>query len=94
MVEKLKEQQYVNGFLIVFNAQNPRFDEHLQTMLKIFKGMFGCGFFKNTAFLFTRWSNARKDVNARKRANDTEEDKKRGFNKLLYERGLFNTLEH
>ncbi len=29
MTEKLKETQFVNGFLIVFNGQNPRFDEHL-----------------------------------------------------------------
>lgn len=67
MVDKLKEKQYVNGFLIVFNGQNPRFDEHLQAMLKIFKGMFGDGFFKNTAFLFTRWSMAKKDIRAREK---------------------------
>lgn len=93
MVDKLKETQFVNGFLIVFNGQNPRFDEHLQTMLKLFKNMFGDSFFKNTAFLFTRWSMAKKDVNSRLRAKDTEADKKIGFNKLLKENGLFDTAE-
>jgi hypothetical protein len=44
-------------------------------MLKIFKGMFGEKFFENTAFLFTRWSYAKKDVRARKDANDTENEK-------------------
>ncbi len=53
--------------------------------------MFGNGFFKNTAFLFTRWSMSKKDVNTRRKQNDTEEDKNRGFNKKLLDYGLFDT---
>ncbi len=29
IIDNLKEQGYMNGLLIVFNGQNPRFDEHL-----------------------------------------------------------------
>ena len=59
-------------------------------MLKIFKGMFGEKFFENTAFLFTRWSYAKKDVRARKEANDTENEKQRQFNHHLKSKGIYN----
>ena len=36
MVRELKELDYVNAFLVVFNSQNPRMDEHLRAMLDIF----------------------------------------------------------
>lgn len=44
-------------------------------MLKLFKGMFGDKFFENTAFLFTRWSYAKKDVRNRIKTNDTEDER-------------------
>lgn len=55
MGETLKRLKRINAFLIVFNGQNPRFDDYLLTMIKHFKLMFGEDYFKNTAFLFTRW---------------------------------------
>ena len=36
MVRELKQLDYVNAFLVVFNSQNPRMDEHLRAMLDIF----------------------------------------------------------
>ncbi len=55
--------------------------------------MFGDGFFKNTAFLFTRWSMSKKDIITRKKQSDTEEKKQGQFNDLLRETDLFNTKE-
>jgi hypothetical protein len=57
-------------------------------MLKLFKGMFGERFFENTAFLFTRWSYAKKDVRTRIQNNDTEAEKKKSFNEHLAEKGI------
>jgi hypothetical protein len=37
--------------------------------------MFGQRFFENSAFLFTRWSFHQKDIEARKKNNETEEIK-------------------
>jgi predicted GTPase len=56
MVAEIKKIGFINTFLIVFNGQNPRFDQHLKSMLSLFKEIFGPDFIHNTAFLFTRWS--------------------------------------
>jgi hypothetical protein len=53
--------------------------------------MFGSTFFKHTAFLFTNWSYARKDINNRKRNNDSEAEKYNQFNKFLREAGIYNS---
>ena len=45
--------------------------------------MFGEKFFENTAFLFTRWSYAKKDVRKRQKDNETEDEKRKEFNKHL-----------
>ncbi len=62
-------------------------------MLRLFKSMFGGGFFNNTAFLFTRWGMTKKDLLNRKKQNDTEEGKKIKFNAFMYEKGLTNTTD-
>ena len=36
MVKELKQLEYINAFLILFNAQNPRRDESLRAMIDIF----------------------------------------------------------
>jgi hypothetical protein len=62
-------------------------------MLKLFKGMFGEGFFANTAFLFTRWSYAAKDVRDRDKNNDTEDEKKTLFSLHLKDKGIHDPKE-
>ncbi len=58
-------------------------------MLKLFKGMFGEKFFENTAFLFTRWSYAKKDVRDRIKNKDTEDERQKCFNKHLSDKGIY-----
>ena len=58
-------------------------------MLRLFKDMFGEKFFENTAFLFTRWSYAKRDIRARIQANDTEDEKKKQFNEHLKSKGIY-----
>jgi predicted GTPase len=37
MVDKLKETDYINAFIIVFNGANSRLDEHLKAMMTLFE---------------------------------------------------------
>jgi hypothetical protein len=53
--------------------------------------MFGQRFFENTAFLFTKWSYAKKDVNNRKKNNDSEDKKHNQFNKNIREAGIYDS---
>ena len=67
MVEELKSRGKINIFLIAFNGSDPRFDDSLVEIIKIFIGMFGGREFleHNTVFEITRWSHDRKSVNRR-----------------------------
>ena len=50
----------------VFNGSNPRFDNSLIAMIKIFQNMFGREFLeKNTVFEFTNWAFDSKSVRRR-----------------------------
>ncbi len=51
--------------------------------------MFGERFFENTAFLFTRWSYANKDVRNRIKNNDTEDERQKCFNGHLSDKGIY-----
>lgn len=63
-------------------------------MLKLFKNMFGDDFFANTAFLFTRWGQSKKDKRIRERAGDTEGKKELEFNRYIKEKLGFDTTKN
>ncbi len=66
MVEELKKLKDVNVFLIAFNGSDPRFNNSLIAMIKIFQNMFGREFLeKNTVFEFTNWSHDKASVRRR-----------------------------
>jgi len=56
MVNYLKTVKYVNTFAICINCLDPRLDENKQSILKLFKELFGDGFYENIMICFTRWS--------------------------------------
>ena len=41
MVSVLKEKKILNAIILCFNGENPRFDEHLKGLIKIFSDIFG-----------------------------------------------------
>ncbi len=53
--------------------------------------MFGPNFLKNTALVFTRWTQSKKEVLIRKKNNNTDEEKARSFNKYIKELLHFDT---
>ena len=69
MVKELKQLEYINAFLIFFNAQNPRLDESLRAMIVIFTQIFGRErFFDNVVLVFTRWEHSEKAERKRQRS--------------------------
>ena len=69
MVNELKQLEYINAFLILFNAQNPRLDESLRAMIDIFTQIFGRErFFDNVVLVFTQWDHSEKAEIKRKRS--------------------------
>merc|ERR1719186_128963 len=73
MADELKKMQHINVFLVVFNGSNPRFDNSLIAMIRIFQGIFGKEFVdKNTVFEFTNWAHDKKSV--RRRGEDKSEE--------------------
>ena len=68
MVKELKLLEYINSFLILFNAQNPRLDESLRAMVDIFTQIFGRErFFDNVILVFTRWEHSARAERKRQR---------------------------
>ena len=68
MVKELKQLEYINSFLILFNAQNPRLDESLRAMVDIFTQIFGRErFFDNVILVFTRWEHSARAERKRQR---------------------------
>ena len=69
MVNELKPLEYMNAFLILFNSQNPRLDESLRAMIKIFTQVFGReGFFDSVVLVFTRWDHSEKAERKRQKS--------------------------
>ena len=66
MVDYLKEADYVNVFLLVINGCNPRFDNSLISMLKVFQRMFGKKFLQDNAVLaISKWPFDKKSIKKR-----------------------------
>ena len=66
LMSELKKLKHINVFLIVFNGSNPRFDNALIKMMKVFQNILGKEFLeKNTVFEFTNWAHDRKSVKRR-----------------------------
>lgn len=53
--------------------------------------MFGVSFLKNTALIFTRWRQSRRETRERKKANNTEAEKSKAFNKYIKDLLNFDT---
>ena len=69
MVKELKQLEYINAFLILFNAQNPPLDESLRAMIDIFTHIFGRErFFDHVVLVFTRWEHSEKAERKRQRS--------------------------
>ena len=68
MVDSLKAINYVNTFLVCFNSENPKFDEHLKSLMTIFQQIFGYEFFKNIMICFTRYAFDKRSEKKRKKS--------------------------
>ena len=62
MVATLRRIGYVHCFLIVINSEDPRFNEQLQSTLKLFKCMLGEDFFKNAMICFSRFRQDKRSI--------------------------------
>jgi len=60
MVVDLKVIGYVNLFIITINSQEPRFNEQLNSSIKLFAQMFGEDFFNNVLICFTKFDASKK----------------------------------
>ena len=86
MIEELKKAENVHLFLIAFNGSDPRFDESLKDMLKIFNGMFGPKFLeKNTIFEVTNWAYNQPTLKKRKKIKRDEDSLTKELNRKLKE---------
>jgi len=72
MVTALQAIEYVHSFVLCFNSQMPRFDQHLQDMLTIFQSIFSKEFFKNIVICFTRFSFDERSKASRKKGGNQE----------------------
>ena len=57
-------------------------------MLMLFHEIFGPNFINHVAFIFTKWSKAKRDVKLRQKNGDTEVLKRTSFVKKLVECGI------
>lgn len=85
MVTELKRVREVHAFLIVFNGQAPFFNESVKTTIQMFIKIFGNNFLCNTAFVFTKWTQTKKEKRVRERQGVTEEALAKEFNDHLKE---------
>ena len=76
LVTKLQNKvDYVNTFIIAVNGQDPRLHGALLGMIRIFEGMFGTGFWKQTVIVFTRLPMDKKSVKKRNKASEVSDEK-------------------
>ena len=86
LVDHLKQEIVVlNAFVIVINAQNPRLDDSMKSMLKLFAEMFTLDFLNQTLIVFTRWPFDEKEILRREQNGDSEENKTAEINQKISE---------
>ena len=69
MVGEMKKLEYINSFVILFNSQQPRLNDSLRAMIKIFTQIFGAErFYRNVILGFTRWDHSEKAEKKRKKS--------------------------
>lgn len=69
MVMNLKRIGYVHSFIITINSQDCRFNEQLDSTIKLFSQMFSSDFFHNVLVCFTRFAFDKKSISLRKKGN-------------------------
>lgn len=69
MVMNLKRIGYVHSFIITINSQDCRFNEQLDSTIKLFIQMFSSDFFHNVVVCFTRFAFDKKSISLRKKGN-------------------------
>mmetsp|Transcript_23797 Transcript_23797/g.38210 ORF Transcript_23797/g.38210 Transcript_23797/m.38210 type:complete len:433 (+) Transcript_23797:61-1359(+) len=85
MAKALKEHGEVHLFVIVFNGEDARMNEHTKGMIGIFSEMFGPEFLQNAALLFTHWPMDKYSIRRRRRSGLTKENRHFEFNKKFQE---------
>jgi predicted GTPase len=65
MVLGLKNVGYVNAFVLVMNAAEPRLSEQMQETIRLYSQMFSTEFFRNALLVFTRFSYDKNKIWAR-----------------------------
>lgn len=84
IVDVLKQEvKTLNAFVIVLNSSNPRLDDSLKSMLKMFSSSFGLDFLKQTIIVYTRWSYDERTEKIRNENGENEEEKEREVNEVL-----------
>ena len=73
MVMNLKIIGYVNTFIITISYGVKRFDEQLESTIKLFIQMFSSDFFQNVLVCFTNFSFDEKSQNKRKTGKDSNQ---------------------
>ena len=92
LVDVLKDSEItLNTFIIVLNGANPRLDEPMKAMLKMFAEMFTLDFLYHTIIVFTRWPFEEKDIIRRKKNNEDEESRTKEINQKLNNLLKFDT---
>lgn len=75
--------RYVNVFLLLLNAAEPRMREDLQDMLKNFRDSFGQEFISKLMVCYTHWAYDRKAKRIREKDGSTEQHKESQINEQL-----------
>ena len=74
MINALKDNvKSTNGFVILFNGEDERFDESIQQMLHAIEGMFGKAFWNQTFLGVSHWSYDSKSIMERNFTGRNEE---------------------
>lgn len=74
MVMNLKRIGYVHTFIITINSQDCRFNEQLDSTIKLFSQMFSSDFFNNVMVCFTKFANDKKSVSLRKKGKSLDKE--------------------
>ena len=54
MVQRIRELEYIDLFIICFDGANPRFTAYAQSTLSLFSQMFGAKFLSHSVIVFNK----------------------------------------